>query len=226
MKDEFEVSFVVEIAPDEVWQVLSERVSKEVSSGEGKDEKHYVLPGFPAFGESADGSGARCTMIEEEQGRLLRVRKDVEPCAGTEIAIRLEKAAEGTRVTVVQSGFGSFVDILGRDTVFGHGKQIVNDFRLFLERGLFVRGTVWGPGLDATLTDRGIGLELSKIYPGGFAERAGMVAGDLLLTLGEIRIHDLQQLWTVLALTKSGSKLDVTWARGRESYTGKATLGG
>jgi hypothetical protein len=225
MTDDFEVTFVVEIAPDKVWQVLSERVSKQ-SRGKDKDKKHYVLPGFPAFGDGADGSGALCTMIEEEPGHLLRVRKAVEPCAGSEIAIRLEKAGEGTRVTVVQSEFGTFLDIVGRDTVFGHGNQIVNDFRLFLERGLFVPGTVWGPGLDATLTDRGIGLELSKIGVGGFAECAGMVAGDLLLTLGEIRIHDLQQLWTVLALTESGSELDVTWARERESFTGKATLGG
>jgi hypothetical protein len=153
------------------------------------------------------------------------VRKDDEPCAGTEIAVTLESTKTGTRITVVQSGFGAFLDIVGRDTVFGHGDQIMKDFRLYLERGLSVPGTVWGPGLGARIKQTPVGLEMVAVDPGGFAERLGLSTGDLLLTLGAIRVHDLQQLWTVLALTEVGSKLEVTWARGRESMSGGGAIG-
>jgi len=165
-------------------------------------------------------------LIEEDAGRLLRVKKNDEPCAGTEIAVRLEQVETGTRVTVVQSGFGAFIGLVGRDTVFGVGDPITRDFQLYLERRLTVPGTAWGPDWMRESGQPAVGLELSELVPSGFAQRAGMVSGDLLLTLGKIRVHDLQQLWTVLALTEVGTSLDLTWARGREPMSGKAILGG
>jgi len=217
MNDDFEATFVVEMAPREVWEAITRRVV------EADGARHYVLPGFPSL-PPLDVPGASCTPIEVEEGRLLRVRKDHQPCAGTEIAVRLEQAGTGTRVTVVQSGFGPFLDFAGRDTVFGHGQQIVNDLRLYLERGVTVPGTAWGRFLGATPKQTAVGLEIEAIQPGAFAERAGLEVGDLLLTLRGIRIHDLQQLWTVLALTDVGASSEVSWVRGREPMGGKATF--
>ncbi len=219
MKDDFEATLVVDLAPDEVWETLTSRTLEADAGGEGV---HYVLPGFPSFA-ALPLAGASCTLIEMEAGRLLRVKKDHEPCAGTEIAVRLEQAETGTRVTVVQSGFGPFLDILGRDAVFGHGQQIMADFRLYIERGLTVPGTVWGANLGARTKQTPVGLEIVAI-DGGFAETAGLRASDLLLTLRGIRLHDTQQLWTVLALTEPGTSSDVSWARGRETMSGKATF--
>jgi hypothetical protein len=221
MKDDFEATFVVDLAPDDVWQTLTSRTLKGDPGSEG--DVHYVLPGFPSFA-ALPLEGASCSLIEMEAGRLLRVKKDHEPCAGTEIAVRLEQAETGTRVSVVQSGFGPFLDIVGRDTVFGHGHQIVADFRLYIERGLTVPGTVWGAHLGARTKHTPTGLEIEAVDPGGFAETAGLCAGDLLLTLRGIRLHDLQQLWTVLALTEPGTSSNVSWARGREPMAGKATF--
>ena len=220
MKDDFEATFVVDLAPDEVWETLTRRTLQADPGSEA--EVHYVLPGFPSFAP-LPLKGASCTLIEMQVGRLLRVRKDHEPCAGTEIAVRLEQAETGTRVSVVQSGFGPFLDIVGRDTVFLHGEQIVNDFRLYIERGLTVAGTAWGANLGARPRQTPVGLEIVAIDPGGFAERAGLQADDLLLTIGGIRIHDLQQLWTVLALIETEKKTEISWARGRESMSGSAT---
>ena len=221
MKDDFEATFVVELAPAEVWEALTRRTVG--GDADAEPGVHYVLPGFPSM--TAIGvPGASCTVIEESPEALLRVRKDHHPCQGSEIAVRLEQADTGTRITVVQSGFGAFLDFAGRDTVFAHGHQIVADFRLYLERGLTVPGTAWGVDLGAKLARTPVGLELESLQPGGFAETAGMAAGDLLLTLRGIRIHDLQQLWTVQALTEAGSSADVTWARGVELGSGKASF--
>jgi hypothetical protein len=217
MKDDFEATFVVEMAPREVWEALTRRVI------EVDGVRHYVLPGFPSL-PPLDIPGASCTPIEIEAGRLLRVKKDDQPCAGSEIAVRLEQAGTGTRVTVVQSGFGPFLDFAGRDTVFGHGRQIVNDLRLYIERGVRVPGTAWGRFLGATPKQTAVGLEIEAIQPGAFAAQAGLQVGDLLLTLCGIRIHDLQQLWTVLALTPIGESVEVSWARGLEVMQGKASF--
>ncbi len=221
MKDDFEATFVVDLAPDEVWETLTRRTLQAEPGSEA--EVHYVLPGFPSFAP-LPLKGASCTLIEMQVGRLLRVRKDHEPCAGTEIAVRLEQAETGTRVSVVQSGFGPFLDVVGRDTVFGHGHQIMADFRLYIERGLTVPGTVWGANLGARTRHMPVGLEIVGVDTGGFADTAGLCAGDLLLTLRGIRLHDTQQLWTVLALTEPGTTSDVSWARGREAMSGKATF--
>jgi len=220
MKDDFEATFVVELAPEEVWEALTRRTV----AGDGEDDaKHYVLPGFPSM-PPLEIEGASCAVLEEDSGQLLRVKKDHHPCIGTEIAVRLEQAETGTRITVVQSGFGPFLDFAGKDTVFGHGMQIIADFQLYLERGVTVPGTVWGPDLGVKLAQTPVGLEIVSLQPGGFAERVGIRAGDLLLTLAGIRLHDLQQLWTVLALTDPAAEIPTTWARGRESMAGTAKL--
>jgi hypothetical protein len=221
MKDDFEATFVVDLAPEEVWETLVSRTIEADSGTEG--EVHYVLPGFPSL-TPLPMEGASCSLIEMQAGRLLRLKKDHHPCMGTEIAVRLEQAETGTRVSVVQSGFGPFLDIVGRDTVFGHGHQIMRDFRLYLERGLTVPGTAWGVSLGARTKQTPVGLEVDGVDAAGFAEKAGLQVGDLLITLRGIRLHDIQQLATVLALTEPGSSAELSWARGREAMSGKATF--
>ena len=220
MKDDFEATFVVDLAPREVWEALTQRtLDKSTDAG---DEVHYVLPGFPSL-ESLPISGASCSPIEIREGQLLRVKKDHHPCAGTEIAVQLEQAGTGTRVTIVQSGFGPFLEIAGRDTVFAHGSQIVRDFHLFLERGVSAPVTVWRASLGARTKQTPTGLEILAI-DGGFAKTAGLLRGDLLISLRGIRLHDTQQLWTVLALSDPGSSADVTWVRGREVMSTNAAF--
>lgn len=219
MSDDFEATFVVELTPDAVWEALTERTVE----GEEPGEVHYVLAGFPSL-VPLGVAGARCTALEVDAGRLLRVRKDHAPCEGTEIAVRLEQAESGTRITVVQSGFGAFLDIVGRDVVFAHGHQIVNDLRLYLERRLTVPGTNWGLPLGAGTRQTPVGVEVTSVQPGGVAETAGVRPGDLLLTVRGIRVHDHPQLWTVLALTEAGSRAEISWARGDTAMDGKAAF--
>lgn len=220
MRDDFEATFVVDLPPDEAWEILSRRTI----GGDTDGEVHYVLPGFPSFAQ-LPLEGASCTALEVDRGRLLRVRKDHHPCAGTEIAIWFEPQEKGTRVRVVQSGFeSSFLNLVGRDSVFDHGRQIVRDLRLYLERGLTVPGTAWGPNFGARARQTPVGVELEAVEVGGVAETAGLRAGDFLIALRGIRLHDIQQLSTVLALTEAGTTVDVIWARGRKPMSGEAVF--
>ena len=47
MEDDYKTTFVVELAPREVWEALTRRTAD--APGGARDEVHYVLPGFPSF---------------------------------------------------------------------------------------------------------------------------------------------------------------------------------
>ena len=176
------------------------------------------VPGFPSF----DGQpGCAATVIDLAPQQLLRVQKDDEPCAGTEIEIRISPATAGgwpTRISVRQSGFAPWLLAAG-DIVEAHWRHIVADFHLYLAHEVTVPGTVWGD-IGAGLRQTPIGLELADVADGGLAARCGMQAGDVLLTIGGIRVHTIEQLWTVLALRTAAEDAPVTWARaGRRMST-------
>jgi len=222
VSDDFETTFVVEAAPAEVWQALTER-TLPAAEGDSPDQLHYVLPGFPSM-TPLPVVGASCTPLEVEPERLLRVRKDHHPCQGTEIAVRLEHAESGTRVTVVQSGFGAFLDIVGKDVVFGHGAQIVADLHLYLLHRVAVPGQRWGASLGAKTAQRHFGLVVEGVAPNGFADRAGMKAGDVLVSLRGHRVYRTEPLWTILALTDVGDEAEVSWIRDHELMSARAAF--
>ena len=178
------------------------------------------LAGFPSF----DGQpGCRVSIVASEAQQSLRARKEDMPCAGSTIAIDIGPAnAAGwpTRVTVAQSDLPPPMAAMP-DAVAAHWRRIVADFRLYLERQVLVPAAAWGASLGALTQQTPIGLVLSSVEPQGYAARCGMCAGDLLLTLRGIRIHDIDQLWTVLALSTVGEQAAATWVR--DSLQGGST---
>ncbi len=178
---------------------------------------HCRVPGFP----SVDGEpGCAAAVLDCMPQKLLRCRKLDMPCAGTEIAIRLGPAnAAGwpTRVTVSQQGFGG---VLPREILQVHWRQIAADFLLYLEREITVPGTAWGIALDADVKQTQTGLAITGAAERGLAGRCGLRTGDLLLTVGPVRVHDLAQLWTVLALLPADREVALGWARGTEWMEG------
>lgn len=206
----FESTFDIHLPRHEVWaacQLASE------------DSEERRIPGFPSFapGDDVGRIGCRVRVLESDPQHLLRGRKEDMPCMGTEVGIRIEPAnASGwpTRVTLAQTGFG---DELHRepDAFQTHWRQIVADFRLYVEHGIHAPGTKWGVMLGATTQETPIGLEVTAVTDGTLAHRAGMRAGDLLLVLNGIRLHDTQQLWTVLAHIEPATPVDLSWVRER-----------
>ncbi len=178
------------------------------------------VPAFP----SADGASCEVTVLESQPQRLLRVRKDDMPCAGTEIEIRVEPATAAgwpTRVTLCQSGFGAIFDA-APEIFEARFRQIAANFHLYLERGIDVDSTV-PADFGGSVTQTPVGLELRAATDGGLAHRCGMVAGDLLLTVAGVRIHSIVELWAVLG-AQSGGTIVVTWARGRACMEGRSSL--
>ena len=176
------------------------------------DIEHCRIAGFPSFDGEA---GCRASIVASEPQKSLRARKEDMPCAGSAIAIDIGPAnASGwpTRVTVAQSDLPPPMAAMP-DAVVAHWRRIVADFRLYLERQVLVPAAVWGASLGALTRQTPTGLLLSALEPQGYAARCGMRDGDLLLTLRGIRVYDIDQLWTVLALSTAGDEAAATWVR-------------
>lgn len=217
MDDGFSATFNIDKLPRHVWESM--RLP-------GADDAHCRIPGFPSIGADPNEPGCLVCVLETDPERLLRCRKEDMPCAGTEIVIRLDPAnASGwpTLVSISQTGFGPMLDTM-RDVFETHWHQIVADFRLYLERQVIAPGTAWGADLGALSVQTPIGLELTQVTNDAFADRCGMQTGDLLLTLNGIRIHDIAQLWTVLALAEPGTQTHASWVRGDQAIEGTAAL--
>ena len=97
--DGFEATFVVRTPRDKVWELLA-------SATPAADVLPPPEPGqrwMPGWEAPADD-------IEVVPGESLRTRKARQPCIDTEIVIRLEDEATGTRITLIQTGFGAGFD--------------------------------------------------------------------------------------------------------------------
>ncbi len=212
MKDEFRAEFVIDLDREKVFEALHQSVDDQGQTSTDGDK--VLLPGFPSFMPTPE-PGAICTQLEVIPGQMLRVRKEHEPCAGTEIAIGFSDADTGTRITVVQSGFGAWFNA-AKDTILAHGNEIIADFRLFLETGYRAPPKNWGAPIGGVTRETPVGVEVSFLEEDGFLRRAELQVGDLILSLAGTRIYDTGQLWIALSFFAAGDKCKVAWLRDGE----------
>lgn len=214
MEDRFETTFAVQVPVEQVWRSIEDRRPEAATGSAEEDAKRWWLPGFEAS----------AVELEVEPGRRLRVRKDTQPCEGTEVVVTLEATDTGTRVTVVQSGFGAWFEA-ALDSLEIGWSQIVADLVLYLERGIIAaRHLLPWAGFGCSVREVTTGLEVVDIYPGGFAEQAGLEAGDLLLTIGNAPVFTLRDFQSLMRVFRSGEKVEATWVRDRSRLSASAVL--
>jgi uncharacterized protein YndB with AHSA1/START domain len=216
MKDEFRTTFTVEVGPEEVWPAVARNPADHRRSAVDSPPGTQVwLPGWEMTGE----------VLEVTPGQTLRLRKDEQPCKGTEILITLEHEGSGTKVTLVQSGFGAFFEAalkvlsVGADFIF-------RDFALYLETGVSAHRhfSVWGPSLGADTKETASGLMVERVTPDSLAARAGLQPGDRLLTVAGASIADMRDLVIALRTQQGVQSVELAWVRGREPMQGKGSL--
>jgi hypothetical protein len=202
---EFTTTFEVTATPTEAWKALEQLRDENLADSAAIGQ--WWLPAYDCSG----------TEVEADPGRSLTVRKDTMPCAETLISITFEHIESGARVTVVQSGFDEkFVEGTGAG-FWIVCEQLGVDLHLFFATGL--RGgrparpwTMIGCGVVATA----LGLEVTDVYDGMWASRAGLRAGDLLLTVAGAPLTIERDLITVQRIISPGQDLTATWVRDRE----------
>ena len=206
--DRFEATFVLGVDRDAAWKRLTEHPADSAGGAE-----RYWLPGF-------DGVA---TVTEQEPGRELRLTKDGEPCAGTNIVVTLADAETGTRITVVQSRFGDWMPPL-YDVMAVGWRHIVADLQTYLSTGAHARRHFrpWGD-LGADVTPIAGGLRVSDIRPDTLADRLGLRDDDLLVVLGGAPVSNYDDLVTVLrVLDAHPDQVEAEWVRDGALVTGVA----
>jgi len=197
--DHFEATFVLSIDRATAWTRLTEH---PIESPSGADR--YWLPGF----DSA------VTATEQESGTELRVTKDDEPCAGTDIVVTLDVTDTGTRITVVQSRFGDWMPPL-YDTMAVGWRHIVADLQTYLCTGAHARRH-FRPWFDlgADVTATAGGLRISNVRADTLAHRLGLHDDDLLVVLAGAPVSGHDDLVTVLrVLDHRPGEIEAEWVR-------------
>ena len=192
MNDRFEATFVVHARTEQVWERLSSRKGDL-----------WRLPSFEGLGEE----------ILVEPGQQLHVRKVTEPCAGTEIVITLEHEGSGTKVTVVQSGFGAMWTFAA-DALEVGWRHILADLALYLERGVHGSRHLrrWGDfGCVFKATD--FGLEVVSTMGDSLAQRVGLAAGDIVIAVAGAPVVTRAELESLLRVLPTGETVEVEWVR-------------
>ena len=69
------------------------------------------------------------------------------------------------------------------------------------------------------------GVSITKVLPGGAAEKAGLVVGDILLSIGDVRITSTDELSAALYSHKAGDTLQLVVYRGHRQINVSLTLG-
>jgi hypothetical protein len=178
--DRFEATFVLAVDRPTAWRRLAQQPGR-------------WLPGF----DSA------VTVVAEAAGERLEAIKDDDPCAGTDIVVTLEDAGSGTRVTVVQSGFGSALPA-PYDLMAVGWRHIVSDLETYLATGAHARRHLRGWGdLGAGFEAADGGLRLTSVRAGSLADRLGLRAGDLLVVLAGAPVSSTDDLVTVLRVVRT-----------------------
>jgi uncharacterized protein YndB with AHSA1/START domain len=216
VKDEFRATFSIDAAPDEVWEAFARKPEDHSQSAIDSPLGTQVwLPGWEMTGE----------LLDVVPQREIRLRKDAEPCKGTEILVTLEHEASGTTVTVVQSGFGARFDVALKALAIGWD-CIVSDLALYLETGVIAHRhhNAWGPGLGADTRETASGLIVTRVRPDTLAARAGLQAGDRLLTLAGASVVCTRDLTTALRTQRGAQSVELAWVRGREKQIRSGTL--
>ncbi len=68
------------------------------------------------------------------------------------------------------------------------------------------------------------GVELAEVFPGGFSDKAGMKAGDILLSLDRMGVYQIADVWAFTRARAAGEEIEVAFTSNGEMRSGRAPL--
>jgi uncharacterized protein YndB with AHSA1/START domain len=226
MSGRLEHAFVVAVPVERAWKAFTD--ATELSKWQAPEYDIDPRPGgklrwtIPPW-DTVDGE-----VLEVEPGRRLVIAEGEGVLDGsTRVAITFEAVAAGTRITVVQSGFGT--GAAWQDQLEGHRHgwaRAIRDLVLYLETGVVAERFfhTWHCDLGMFLTETAAGVRVTEVAPGGWAEEAGVDVGDIVLYVGGVPIFERPDLWVFQTNRRPGDHLDIEVARDGTRVGGAGTL--
>jgi len=211
MSDTYERTFFVAVPVERAWKAFTDPEDREAWMGKSPPE---IEP----------------AVVEVQEVDLHRKMKWSQSHAGLEgsyeTTVTFEETTSGTRLTVVRSGFGDSEEWRHYANHTARGfDEILADFVVYLETGIKAnRHFTASSGIAATMLQTTRGIEITHVIPGGFAEQAGMKAGDLLLRVNGVALISSQELAFFCREHAPGKRVEVEYVRGSEVLTGSGEL--
>jgi uncharacterized protein YndB with AHSA1/START domain len=224
--DRVEHTFVVAVAVERAWQAFTDGAERSrweapeyaIDPRPGGKLRWRIPPWQPVDGE---------VLEVEPQRRLVATEGEGVVDGATLVTVTFESVVGGTRITVVQSGFGT--GARWRDQLEGHREgwlRSLRDLALYLETGVVAERffSRWHCDLGMYVTETFPGLRVSEVVPGGWADEAGVRAGDLVLYLDRLPIFERTDIWPFQIDRRPGDRLAVDVARAGARIRGEAPL--
>jgi uncharacterized protein YndB with AHSA1/START domain len=221
-----EKSFVVAVPRERAWAAFTDPAELqcwqaceyEIDARPGGKLRWRIPPWPPVDGE----------VVEVDEPRLLRQTEGAGVLdATTEVTVAFESVDGGTRISITHAGFGDGPD--WGDAFESHSRgwdMAIADLVLYLMDGTVARRfvTPWRTTLGLAVAERPEGVRVVAVDPGGYAEEAGLRAGDLVLRVAGVPIFWRTDLWCVQHAHPVGTPLAAEFARDGMVLTGEARL--
>jgi uncharacterized protein YndB with AHSA1/START domain len=163
-----------------------------------------------------------------EPPKLLRVKMSGGNMPGhVETTTALEVTSTGTKVSLAHLGYGeaSAWEIFGGSFSAGWNEAIT-DLMLYVHSGVKSPRHIDDrrASIAAWPVRREWGIELVEVFPGGFADQAGMKAGDILLKLDRMGIYQIADVWAFTRVRSAGDEATAQYIRDGKVMTGKGRV--
>lgn len=224
MSAKYEKTFTVAVSVERAWKAFADPREREV----------WMVPpgGDPTErGESSD-EGVKypvdqVKIVKVEENKLLQwseLRTGAPDWIETTVVF--EEKESGTTITITRSGFGDSEDmaLVIESTGYGWDEGIA-DLILYLETGIKAcRHFTFRASVAASFRERGPGVEVATVIPGGYAAQAGLQTGDLLLRLNGAPVTRVSDVWFLQREHDPGTNVDVQYVRSGKVKSGRAAL--
>ena len=226
MSGRIEQTFVVAVPVERAWEAFTD--SEERSRWEAPEYEidprpggklRWTIPPHPAV----DGE-----VLEVEPGRRLVTTEGTGVLDGvTRVTVTFEDTRTGTRITVVQSGFGT--GAAWQDALESHRQgwaRALRDLVLYLETGVASRRffSTWRSQLGLCLADGATGVRVTGVEPDSWAADAGLQPDDVVIFVDGLPIYDRTDLWPFQIARGAGEALDVVVARAGTQVRSRGVL--
>ena len=226
-------------ADQEVWRyerVLDVALTPERAFAlftEPAETSAWLLP----FSENAEGE-AQATIegqapvtlevIERKPPTRLHTRMRGGALPGrADMIVEITAEDAGARISATHLGFGEPQAWAVFGTSFQRGwDEAYADLALYLHTGV-----KWPRHIEDARASiaawpcrREWGIEIAEVFPGGFADEAGMQAGDILVRLDRAGVYEVADIWTFTRLRSPGDVAEATYIRGGERLTGRGRV--
>jgi uncharacterized protein YndB with AHSA1/START domain len=226
----YERTFVIAVPVERAWQAFVDpREREKWFVPPGRDPlEHPEQPLIEGFQQSEYKIGE----IEEHRRLGWSQSQNVEgDTRWLDTTVVFEEVESGTKITVTRSGFGDseawqlFVQSTGLGT-----DESIADLIAYMETGVPAgrhyssQSKAPKGSLGAQMRDTAAGVRIAYVVPGGFAEEAGMRAGDLLYRLADASVFRRSDVWCIERVLKPGYTLEAEYVRNGRLLTGSGRL--